>query len=283
MVYSHKPNPFFQILVHDLNNSLGLTGAIAGYESTKWRNEAMAEHLMEWLPEFALKYSDLIDTHSSTWRERMRHAARLVYQTKNSGQRGEIGEILLHALVRTVFNSEPAISKIFFKSSSNDTVKGFDAVHVVEINGDLQLWLGEAKFYTNYNKAATDVISELSKHVDDQYLRNEFALISGKLDPNWKHYEKVMMLLNKNTSLDQVFSSMRIPVLLTYKSSTIPKYQRATDEFVAEIETEIRNKYKDFSRRNIPKNIAIHLFLVPLEFKQNLITEFDKKLRGQQA
>ena len=34
-----------------------------------------------------------------------------------------------------------AISKVFFKDSPNDTVKGFDAVHVVESLDGLELWL----------------------------------------------------------------------------------------------------------------------------------------------
>ncbi|MEN3029932.1 Hachiman antiphage defense system protein HamA [Chromobacterium amazonense] len=36
-----------------------------------------------------------------------------------------------------------AISKIYFKDAVNNTVKGFDAVHVLATQNGLELWLGE--------------------------------------------------------------------------------------------------------------------------------------------
>src|SRR3712207_6996007 len=63
----------------------------------------------------------------------------LFRSSEKYSKRGEFGELLLHSVIRDVFHSEPAISKIFFKDSANDTVKGFDAVHVVEVEGSLEL------------------------------------------------------------------------------------------------------------------------------------------------
>ena len=40
------------------------------------------------------------------------------------------GNLVTHSM-RQVFDTIPAISKIFYKDSANDTVKGFDAVHVL--------------------------------------------------------------------------------------------------------------------------------------------------------
>ena len=281
MIYASKPPPFFDILVHDIENSPGLTTAIAGYESNNWRNAAMAEHLMEWIPEFALQYSELADNSPGIIRRRLKQAASKVYKTRNTSNRGEIGEILLHALIRQLFNSEPAISKIFFKSSNNDTVKGFDAIHIVDVDAKLELWLGESKFYTDYKRAVTDVVKELKDHLGNDYLRQEFMLVTGKIDPQWKYCERVKKLLDQNTTLDTIFECMRIPILLTYESVAAANHQRVTEEFKQEMKKELEANYAHFSSRTLPP-IKIHLFLVPLHKKEHLIDEFDKKLEGQQ-
>ena len=54
----HKPEPFLDVRVHDLSLSPGLTGLCVGYELGKWRAEQLVEHAMDWLPEFALTYTE---------------------------------------------------------------------------------------------------------------------------------------------------------------------------------------------------------------------------------
>lgn len=76
----------------------------------------------------------------------------------------------------------PLISKIFFKDSPNDTVKGYDSVHVVEVPDGLDLWLGEVKFYDDAAGVARDVIKELHGHTRIDYLRTEFTAIWRKID-----------------------------------------------------------------------------------------------------
>jgi hypothetical protein len=66
---------------------------------------------------------------------------QLAASTDKYQKRGEIGELLLHVICREVFKTYPAITKYFYKDSSNNTVKGFDAVHVVVTKTGLELWL----------------------------------------------------------------------------------------------------------------------------------------------
>ena len=148
-----------------------------------------------------MKYSDLETVNSVTAAKMLNKAARIVYTTEKYGKRGEFGELLLHALVRQTFDSEPAISKIYYKTAANDTVKGFDAVHVVEQDGELELWLGEVKFHKNAKQAIRSVVDELRKHTQQDYLRAEFLLISGKIDPKWPHAGKIKNLLSDRRSL----------------------------------------------------------------------------------
>ena len=73
-------------------------------------------------------------------------------------------------------------SEIFYKDAPNDTVKGFDAVHVVEASDGLELWLGEVKLYKDIVSAVRDVENELKQHTTISYLRSEFAAIWRKVD-----------------------------------------------------------------------------------------------------
>jgi len=141
-----QPERFWEIRVHDVGNK-GISGLCVGYEQGVWRENAFADYVMDWLPEFSLNSKERENLNHANAVESLRKAARLVYKTEKFKNRGEFGEIFLHAAIRSVFDSIPAISKIYYKSSHNDTVKGFDCVHVVGPVDDLELWLGEVKFY----------------------------------------------------------------------------------------------------------------------------------------
>ncbi|MHB1516547.1 MAG: HamA C-terminal domain-containing protein [Acidiferrobacteraceae bacterium] len=268
--------------MHDLSAKSSVTGLCVGYELGQWRAAQFAEHLMEWLPEFALTYTEIEGIHSGNMVALMREAAKKVYATKKFENRGEFGELFLHVATRQVFGSLPAISKIYYKSARNETVKGFDAVHVVNGARGLELWLGEAKFYDDIGRAIRDVIEELKAHSQRDYLRDEFLLITGKIDQRWPHADSLKNLLSSNTSLDQVFKSVSIPVLLTYDSPCVAKHRECTEDFVKDFHDEIIRHYDAFKLKELPKTMTIHLFLLPLELKTNLIAELDRKLRGWQ-
>jgi hypothetical protein len=282
-----KPVPFLKVRVHRDDLDPTLCGLCVGYERDKWRTTQLAQHIFEWLPEFALTPSEWGAIQHSNSVELLRSAARRVYTSKKFENRGEFGELLLHAVVRQVHNSIPAISKIYYKTADNDTVKGFDAVHVVGPPDDMELWLGEAKFYKEINSAIREVVEELETHLDTDYLRAEFSLITGKIDGSIPHADNLKKLLSPNTSLDDVFSRACIPVLLTYDSSCVASHKscdnKYEDAFKAELEVH-HAKFLDALAKNkgVPKEIAIHLFLLPLAAKEALIAAFNEKLKSWQ-
>ena len=282
-LYQQKPYAFFDLVVHDILSIPGLTGASAGYENNKFRNDDLAEYLIEWLPDFALRYSDLEEFNSGNGRRMLRKAAQVVYTSPKYKARGEFGELLLHALLREVFDSEPAISKMYYKTALNDTVKGFDAVHIVDAEDGLELWLGEVKFYNKDGKrAVTDIAKEIVEHTDYDYLKNEFLLIDNKVDAKWPHAESLRDLISKRKSLDEVFERVCIPALITYESKCVAEHKKVSGSFRHEICAELRELHKTFTNKTSP-NVRIHLFLVPLERKSDLIQVLDKKLKGMQT
>lgn len=271
--------PFFNLVVHKDDEFPDLHGLCAGFENTFWRKDQLVDHLFNYLPEFALTYSEFKELNGDNIVPKLRQAASNVYQTEKFRNRGEFGELLLHAIIRETHHTLPAISKLYYKDGPNDTVKGFDAVHVIEKGNLLELWLGEVKFYQDINDAIRDVIAELRAHIEIRYVKNEFIAISNKIDREWTHSDKLKTLLDPNTSLDDVFDSTCIPVLLTYDSVVLSKHTQKSKEYLSEIETEFLKFHKKFQKDLGEFPLTIHLFLVPLNTKDELVKKLEEKLR----
>ncbi|MFN8859086.1 MAG: DUF1837 domain-containing protein [Gemmatimonadaceae bacterium] len=277
-----KRPPFLKIIVHDDALEPGLTALCAGFELGAWRAKAFADYLMRSLPDFCLTFSEYSSLDHENAVELIAQAAQRVYKTKKFRKRGEFGELLLHVVLKHVYETVPAISKIYYKDSANDTVKGFDAVHVVVSDEALELWLGEVKFYSKIDVAIRDVTNELVKHTDAEYLRSEFLAIRGKIDPSWPHADRLKLLIDENVSLDEVFDCVCIPVLLTYDGEVTQRHSALSDNYKSELQAEIAKIYQRFASGSLPPAIKIHLFLVPLATKTLFLQALDEKLRTWQ-
>ncbi|WP_439257069.1 HamA C-terminal domain-containing protein [Lonepinella sp. BR2271] len=286
MSFPEPPEPFLEVRVHDFTNNplVPVCALCVGYEGGEWRASSFASHVMEWLPEFCLPIDKLNNFSSSNGLRLIREAARLVYQTDKYQTRGEFGELFLHMVLRQIYKSIPVISKIYFKDSANNTVKGYDAVHAIEINEKLELWLGEVKFYKDKNKAIKDVIDEIKDHIKIDYMKNEKMFILNKMDKSIPYYDKLSKLLNTNTSLDKLFDCVCIPILITYESSVLTKYDKSTDDFKKDCVNEVMDIRKDLESKlrdlNLP--VKIYLFLIPLQNKSILLSRLNDELKRLQ-
>jgi len=198
------PDRFFEVRLQLLDKSPGLTAVCAGYELKEWRKQQLAGHLIKWLPEFALTHSELKrleGPHNAA--DLIAKAAHTVYMSDKYQKRGEIGELLLHVICREVFKTHPAITKYFYKDSANNTVKGFDAVHVIATETGLELWLGESKFYKEISEAISAAIADLKAHTGRDYMRSEFMVIRNMLDKSWPYADRLEKLIHPNVSLDR--------------------------------------------------------------------------------
>jgi hypothetical protein len=281
------PSPFLEARGHQLEPAWGVTGLCAGYEGKVWRQKQLAAHVMKWLPEFALKHSEAEGLGHHNAVELLAKAARSIYETTKFQDRGEFGELLLHIALRQCFDTIPAVSKFFYKDARNDTVKGFDAVHIIAADKSLELWLGEVKFYSDIGQAIGKVCTEIEAHLERDYLRGEFVAITHKIDDSWQHAERLKKLLHPDTSLDKIFDCICVPVLLTYDSPTIKEFSEVSAEYVAKFEAEIGKHYETFRQRagtkKLPAKIKVHLFLLPLLEKASFVAALDSALKAFQA
>ena len=185
----------------------------------------------------------------------------------------------MQSSAKNLVQSLPSV-KIFYKDAPNDTVKGFDAVHVVEAFDGLQLWLGEVKLYKDIVSAVRDVANELKQHTTIPYLRSEFAAIWRKVDHSHPHRDALLALLENNASMDDVFTRICIPVLLTYDSATVAAHGRTDDAYEAAITSEFEQHYHRFIGVDLPAELKIILILLPMNTKAKLLDQFDAKLKG---
>jgi hypothetical protein len=278
-----QPEPFLEVRVRTTNLTPNLLAVCAGYELKEWRREQLVAHLINWLPEFALNHSDYDAIGGHNAGQKMIEAAKALYTSEKYQKRGECGELLLHTIVRQVFGSYPAISKYFFKDSRNDTVKGFDAVHVVADASKLELWLGEVKFYEDITAAISAVVAELADHFERDYLRAEFLAITNKIDPAWPLADRLKKLIHPQTSLDEIFDAVVVPVLLTYDSEVINSHTKVTAAFKQAFEKEVLAHRDTFGSKKLPDSVRIELFLFPLDSKAKLVKAFDERLKKWQA
>ena len=276
------PEKFWELRVHRTLEKEGVTGLCVGYESGQWRTKDFVDYIIEWLPEFALNSRERENLVHQNAVATLRKAATLIYKSQKFNNRGEFGEIFLHAAIRSVFNSTPAISKIFYKSSHNETVKGFDCVHVVGPITALELWIGEVKFYSDLKGAVSDVIPELERHTSVDFLKDEFSLIGNKVDDNDSFANSLKELLSHRKSLDDVFKRICVPIMLTYESDAIDANTIANQDYEEAFSQEIEAHYTHFKSK-YKLNIRFHLFLFPMKSKNDLVTALDNKLKAWQV
>lgn len=291
MAGPNHPRSILEVIISDVETDVRLLGVCAGYENQEWRAKQLVDDFIRWAPDWILKKSEIRDMGVHNMMDLAAKALKRIYISEKFGHRGEIGELLLHMILRKFMGADRAISRIFFKDAPNDTVKGFDGIFVVpteNANGEteLELWLGESKFYKDSARGIRDVLTELEDHLATDYLRTEFAAITDKIEPDWEHAEQLTRLLDETVSLDEVFKRVVIPVFITFDSEITQRHRTHSAEYVAEMTAHVQQQYAGFQTRiadrNLPASIRVHLILMPLATKEMLQAEFDWRLKTWQ-
>ena len=74
---------FFNVVVHREDGNRDLNGLCAGFEMKNQRKEQLVDYLMEYIPEFALTYSELESIDARDIRRMLRNAATAIYNSEN--------------------------------------------------------------------------------------------------------------------------------------------------------------------------------------------------------
>ncbi len=254
----------------------------AGFELNAWRCVPFAEHLIEWLPEYALPEDELAVTHANIY-VKLREAAVRVYTSEKYTKRGEAGEIALHAICRDYFDTLPISPRVFYKSASNDVVKAFDLVHArFPAAGGVELWFGESKLYADTNDAIAEALKSVTQHLDQGFLKGQKLLLGPQIPKTTPHYDELMGLFELKTSLDKFIAAGVFVIGIFSNSKACGAANQITDSYKAALGPEFELLRKRLEKSGLTKKIRVVLLYVPLGNKASLVDAFDAKLKGLQ-
>lgn len=272
------PDPFLEIRIDHLDLPLPLRGLCAGYEGGQWRSSQLADHLFNWLPYAALNQEHQLSFGPSNFVELIKLAAAHIYHTKKTASRGEIGELLFHLICILHYGTVPVICKLLLKTSSNDTVKGFDGIHLVPMQNGFELWLGEAKFYLDGKDAIREAVASIKEHIAPAFLKTEKAMVIGHVGEDIPHREDVIKLFKSQTSSDKLIEKSVFPFLIAYESKTVAGFDRLCQDYVDKLTEELEELRTYFSDKASEIKLRFRLIFVPMNKKKDVIDSFDQKL-----
>lgn len=134
--------------------------------------------------EFEIKPHNLQNLHYQVLQSRIRYNEKHKQSTKI--KYGFYGEALLQVMLNIFYGSETLIAKgYFYNPTENSEAKGYDLYHLIENNGQVELWFGEVKFRESFSSAVKSAIEGLKKAITDNYFeQNLLAIFSRKNDMN---------------------------------------------------------------------------------------------------
>ena len=277
------PRPFNSDLVLDERISDSTLRAYhVGFDQNKFRLLPLVETIRSVIPEYALGYHQGNNIPLTEIVERLQDAAKTVYTTDKYKRRGEFGELILHLLLRDFCNSIPLISTIYFRDAPNIPAHGFDGVHVTIDGNEKKLWLGESKLYKSGLDGINDLVNDIVKHFNADYLRQQFNLITRKLPTETPEIEHWRTLMHKNQRLDVIFSSIVIPMVCTYDSHLFKDHTAETQQYIDDFKKECLVLHSEFNKKKPATNLEIILLLLPVPDKDELNRELDTRLKAMQ-
>lgn len=277
------PRPFNSDLVLDERVSQATLKAYhVGFDQNKFRLQPLVDVIRGVIPEYALGYHQGKDIPFTEIVERLQDAAKTVYTTDKYKSRGEFGELILHLLLRDFCNSIPLISTIFFRDAPNIPAHGFDGVHITIEGDEKKLWLGESKLYKSGKGGITDLVNDITKHFNADYMRQQFNLITRKLPAETPEIDHWRTLMHKHQKLDLIFSSIVIPMVCTYNSDLFVNHSVESQQYVDDFQQECLALFDEFNNKKPNTNLEIILLLLPVPDKDELNQELDARLKAMQ-
>lgn len=279
--YKKRPDPF--LVEFHANTKEGLLHSFSGfdvrYALKKWRHEHYANHLIEWLPEFSLKASEIVNILAHNAESILARSISTFSDSELPRDR-LIAELILHSILRSRENSEPVACKVFYKSAGK--LSAFGNAHIVQMSDqDDQLWLGLARLIkANDMDTALEQIREiLDETISETVLSAEREIIISLREPlhHQPKADSFNQALHRNSPVDDMLNILCFPILLAYDSGTLSSGWLA--DYVDKLRTEIETHFRTFTSE-LPENIKqvkMLIFLVPMESIEHLITAFNAR------
>jgi uncharacterized protein DUF1837/Cap4-like dsDNA endonuclease family protein len=257
-----------------------LTSHDVRFENRQWRSLQLADHLVDWLPEIALKASDLASVQHLQMRQKTRASLRAIKRHSSISNSTLLAEALLHAILRQHLQSEPIACKIFYESSTG--IKSFGHAHIVHSTVGDELWLGRAAVSTAaaYDDVLKNITSSLEKVLDADFLKDEREVILALREPRHLMPTSLENALSQHAPIDDLVDVICIPIFIGYDSEVLSTGY-STDYKNLLIE-EVKRHYAHL-KPQLPAaivNVKVHIFLLPIECVRTLLSQFSKLIES---
>ena len=213
-------------------------------------------------------------------------------KARNTKKEGDLGEIILHTLLRKYVGTIPFAGRFYFAVDKNTSPKSFDIVHVLPDESKNILVLGESKMYADAKGGIDALADDIKKHFNADYIRKQFVKISEAVSsdnlidqetivkPMIRTIEDWEYMLRKEKTLENVIDALYVPLLCTYNYDKYNEYTSLCEQFIKEYEIHIGELYNYFDNKNIirPACLNILLMLFPVPSKDILIEEYYKRI-----
>ncbi|EMY3532993.1 hypothetical protein AXW37_03860 [Yersinia ruckeri] len=283
--YRSKPEPFLVEFhsVAETNLLRSFAGFDVEYDFDQWRCRELAEHLVEWLPEFCLRASEIANFQ-------VHHAKTVLVKSIGTFTQAKmprdklIAELILHTILRSRKESEPIACKVFYES--NGKLSEFGNAHIVHQAGEAdQLWLGLSKMIPagTMDDTLKEICAVLDATISKAVLSSEREIIITLREPH--HHlptaEQFSKALNRNSPAQEMLRVMCFPILLAYDSDVLGKGY--VSDYIDHLKNEIIDHYTALISKLPPKviQVKIAIFLLPIESIQSLITEFNSLCKAE--
>lgn len=277
--YKTKPEPFLVEFHSSTEAELlrSLTGFDVEYDFEEWRCRELAEHLVDWLPEFCLRASEIANFQVHHAKTVLAKSIGTFTEAKMPRDR-LIAELILHTILRSRKGSEPIACKVFYEV--NGKLSEFGNAHIVHQPGEPdQLWLGLSRMISagTMDDTLKEICTLLDLTISKTALTAEREIIISLREPH--HHlptsEKFNKALNRNSPAQEMLDVLCFPVLLAYDSDALAGGYLS--DYIGHLKKEITAHYDALKGQLTAKvaQVRIAVILVPIESIQELIAELN--------
>ena len=270
----------------DENKSL--LSVVNGFEDGNWMKKNFQDFIFNNVALTALTANErakIVDEQYTTLTEAAKHL-RLI---DDKGKGSEIAEIVLYGIMKHHFGALSVIPKIFYKQNDNDNAKGADSVHIViDKEGDFQLWLGEAKFYSDIeDDRFYEPLKSIAQMLSTPILKKEIGVMTSlnELDDQVEDKQLVAQIkeaLSGDMSMDDIKPKIHVPILLLHQCDITAGTTALDDDYKKAIINHHEERAASFFKKQINKlggianyeKIQFHLILFPIPNKKEIVDWF---------
>ena len=183
---------------------------------------------------------------------------------------GFYGEVLLYSLLHHIYKSKPIISRgYFYNPLENSETKGYDSYHLIENDGEVELWFGEVKFRDTLMSGAKSAIEGLDKAFTNEYLetnilamdnhRNNFGVKDSLI-------EKILYSWRANPLIKIIDEVKKYNITLVYPVLLV--YHDKESDYDKKITKAVDKINEKFKAKSFGLSINYQLFFILLPISE---------------